>query len=379
MDGRDGLLASLYAGISDGERMQRFVQGLSSAVGCHSGSLTVRDLTRRRHLSVVAAGAMADAATVERFNTESGYVTDNLWFNRATARMRPGVVLVGDELASTSEIRQTRYYRDFLRQIDTMHTVALVASTRPDAVAILTFCGSAHRGAFTPGELALCRAIAPHWVNAFRLQRNVARASRNRSVMATYMLDGDMRLISASPAGEVLLRASVLRLAKGRTLEPSHPASRAAWGAAIRQLTASACPGAGDVCDDVIPFYADGGTLAGFGSLRPYGLHAAGAGVPEFVLTIDILARGTSQALGATLKRLFRLTDAEVALVLALRSEGDLALAAEICGIGTASARTRLQSIYEKTGTHRQLELQRMLDTLDGVLAAPPFEIGEAP
>lgn len=36
------LMEELYAGVTDPERMQSFVERLGRAVGCHSGSVTLR-------------------------------------------------------------------------------------------------------------------------------------------------------------------------------------------------------------------------------------------------------------------------------------------------------------------------------------------------
>jgi DNA-binding CsgD family transcriptional regulator len=74
--------------------------------------------------------------------------------------------------------------------------------------------------------------------------------------------------------------------------------------------------------------------------------------------------QATDPALAAALARRFALTprEAEVALVL---SRGiNLREVAQELGIGIATVRSHLQHLFEKTGTHRQVELILLLRSL---------------
>lgn len=195
------LMEELYAGVTDPERMQSFVERLGRAVGCHSGSVTLRDVQGGRHVALVAAGAMADPRTVERFNEDTLYSVDNLWFNRAAPTMRAGSVIVSDRVATLEEMRGTRYYLDFLRQIDTLRSVALCASRKPDQVTMLTFVGTERRGDFDAREVALCEALAPHFVNAFELRQSLQDAWRQAGTLALLLLDENLRPVSVNAGG----------------------------------------------------------------------------------------------------------------------------------------------------------------------------------
>lgn len=368
---KDELMEELYAGVTSPERMQAFVERLGRAVGCHSGSVTLRNVDAGRHTALVAAGSMADPRTVERFNEDTLYSVDNLWFNRAAPTMRAGTVMVSDRLASLEEMRTTRYYLDFLRQIDTLRSVALCASRKPDRVTMLTFVGTEARGDFSAEEIALCEALAPHFVNAFELRQALQDAWRQAGTLALLLLDEDLRVLSVNAGGEHLLLASILRVRRKAAVEPVHPASRARWNAMLKRLALRGSP-ACEPGGDIVALHGTDGLLAGFATLRPYGLYSPGAGTARFVMTVNTLMRRSSSGLVHSLRELFGLTPAESALAAALHQCGDLAAAAAACGIGVGSARTRLQSIFEKTCLHRQLDLVRMLDTLSGMLAAEP-------
>lgn len=155
------LLQQLYGGVTSPGQLHGFVDNLARAVGCHSGSLTVRDLARGTHVSLVAAGSMADPRTVERFNQESSYTRDNLWLARSAPLIKTGAVVVSDDAATIEEMRPTRYYKDFLHQIDTLHSIAMCATVTPGSLTMMTFVGSEQRGNFTQAERALCQSLAP--------------------------------------------------------------------------------------------------------------------------------------------------------------------------------------------------------------------------
>lgn len=362
-------MEELYSGITDAERMQGFVAGFGRAVGCHSGSVTLRDLRGGRHVALVAAGAMADPRTVEKFNEDTLYSVDNLWFNRAAPGMRAGSVIVSDQLATLAEMRRTRYYLDFLRQIDTLRSLALCVSRNPEQVAMLTFVGTERRGDFNASEIALCHTLAPHFVNAFDLRQTLQEAWKQPGTLALVLLDEHLRVTSLNAGGEDLLLAKVLRVPRKAAVEPVHPVSRVAWNALVKRLAQS---GGAPLAtgQDIVPLHDAQGLLAGFASLRPYGHYIPGTGAARFVLTVNSLARRSAEGLAATLRALFGLTPAEAQLALALHEHGELAAAAVACGIGTSSARTRQQSIYEKTRVHRQVDLLRMLDSLNAMLAS---------
>jgi DNA-binding CsgD family transcriptional regulator len=58
---------------------------------------------------------------------------------------------------------------------------------------------------------------------------------------------------------------------------------------------------------------------------------------------------------------LFGLTPAEARLTRALAEGLDIARASHLFGVSIGTLRTRLKTIFEKTGTHRQVELIRVI------------------
>ena len=63
----------------------------------------------------------------------------------------------------------------------------------------------------------------------------------------------------------------------------------------------------------------------------------------------------------ALVRRLYRLTEAEAQVALRVMHGANLKQVAEELSISHATVRTHLQHVFDKTGTHRQAELVRLL------------------
>lgn len=89
-----------------------------------------------------------------------------------------------------------------------------------------------------------------------------------------------------------------------------------------------------------------------------------GAGSARAIVFILGSDRSSDLLDAELLRRLYGVTQAEARLAARLFSGETLADAASNCGIAQATARTQLRHIFEKTGTHRQAELMRLLVAL---------------
>jgi DNA-binding CsgD family transcriptional regulator len=365
----EGLLLDLYAGVADPDRMGRFIEGLAHGIGCHSAALTRRDFSSRSGNAMIAVGAMNDVANVARYEGEFVATRENLWFERARPHVRTGAVVIGEEWATSAEIKRGRYYADFLREIDTLYSAGLCGLMQPLRTVMLTFCRPERAGSFEDGELDLLRALAPHWVNACSLstQLEQARTLVDEAQPALFGLDTHMQLSWCNNSGESMLGGGLWSGRKRGLVTPTHAASRALWSKALRVVASGACNEAAPV-----PLYRRDGMLSAFAVIRPYGVFAAEEQLPRYLVTIRLLAQQSDDRLCKALVVMFDLTAGEAALAQQLHVDGDLGDAAAALGIGTPTARTRLQSIYGKTGLHRQRELQRMLDALNDMVGSAP-------
>lgn len=177
-----------------------------------------------------------------------------------------------------------------------------------------------------------------------------------------YLLDAHWNWVAGNALAEAFVVRGWWKGSKLARLDAGHPQTQGAWERA-RHHHADEAP------ERVFPVRDRNGALVAFAALH----HAEGNNEhPEYhlhSLVVRPLAWADTDALMLQLHRLFSLTEAEARLLLALRRDGDPSHAAVSLGITGGSLRTRLQVIYEKTGTHRLGPLLIMLDALANVIS----------
>jgi DNA-binding CsgD family transcriptional regulator len=176
-----------------------------------------------------------------------------------------------------------------------------------------------------------------------------------------------LRVGFTNPAAETLLRVGDgLRLRNGH-LTTSRPADERVLAAAVSvacnrtDQTNSATPRrACDLIrifrDDVHPPYR-----ACVFPLKPGHAVCGLASVSQAVLFVDDPNQDAIP--GDLISRAFQLTPAEARLAVHLTSGSTLSDAADVLGVTYNTVRAQLRAIFDKTATHRQTELVRLLQT----------------
>lgn len=353
----DALLDELYAGTGNPERMAAFMRALGDLTGSHITSFLREDFANPSASTFMTTGAGEDE--ILRY---SEFVGDNIWFQRTLPLLEEGAVFDGDRYVSQRELTASRYYDGFLRHIDTRHSVGICAAYQQQRGAFLTLCRSAGLGAYDEESLRLFKRLAPHVVNAFSLQMQFehlnAQASQvTRQKRGMFLLDSQWRWVGGNPVAEQMVVTGWWRGRLMSRLEPVHPQTRSAWQSLQRKLQS-------DATQQVMAVNDKHGVLAAFASAHVYGSATIGEHTPCYVMFVRPLHSPDTEAVNAQLMQIFGMTTAEAALVLALRKHGDTAHAATAIGITEATARTRLQVVFEKTATRRQADLLLLIDAL---------------
>jgi hypothetical protein len=358
-DGFDALLGDLYGGIGEPERLRRFVLGVAEATGSHVGAVFRQDFATPSASGLTASGVSADE--LSRFERE--YASENVWMDRARPQLRTGAVLFSEDWVSRRELRGSRYYAEYLRKIDVEHSVGIGGALQDERCAMLTFCRSARQGPYDEEQREYFERLAPHFVNAYavyaQLEHWRALATERAGVQrAMFLLDSDLHWIGGNDAAEGCIAAGWWRGRRGAALAPCHPVTCAAWRSLQRELAAGRSP------QQAIPVYEATGQLVAFARLHACAGPVTVDGMPSYTLFVRGVAPAGDDGLSLHVRSLFGLTAGEAELAISLRRSGELGHAANEVGIAESSARTRLQAVFDKTGTHRQIELLRMLDAL---------------
>jgi len=361
------VLEPLYAAVLEPERMVDFSGALCTATGSHVGAIMVHDGGHGRgHLELLVGADPAQAALYEQ-----EYATDNLWMLRGQKRMRAGGIMDSDTVASRAELKLTRYYNEYLRLGDVEQSVALCAKADAEGAVVATLCRAGSLRPYADHHLALMRRVAPHWANAYAIQRRLSHlqqrvdtleAAVEAAPLAMAMLDEHLHVTRMNWAAEQLFRqAHVLRL---RNEQPEALFDGGLLRQALQEaVTGHHVDGAPVRHAGKVILRDAAGRNALVASINPLaGPHRTG----DSVAILFLQSIGTSRPLAAALRQLFTLTPTEAALACAFYRYGDLAQAALECGIALSTAQTRIKVVYDKTGERGQPALMRLLAAVAG-------------
>lgn len=354
----DALLGELYAGANDRNRLASFLQLLGNATQSH-----IITYLRSDHFNPELSTLMTVGAGPDEISTYSEHAGGNLWFERCLDEIRPGAVFNGDAYVTRKELLASQYYDGFLRHIDTQHSVGICAAFEQNRGVFLTLCRSPQVGIYDGACERLFERLAPHVVNTLSLQvqfdhldAQAGQASLRQRGM--FLLDAQWNWVGGNTVAEDMVAAGWWRGRHLAPLEPVHVITRRVWAVLQRNFAS------GLRLQQVLPVHDRGSNLVAFASVHAYEAAATGKHVPRYVLFVRPLHPSNTETLSAQLNALFGLTSAEAALALAMRAHGKTATAAVALGITDSTARVRLQTIFEKTSTHRQADLLLMLDAL---------------
>ncbi len=281
-------------------------------------------------------------------------------------RIPTGLVYNTNDLLTTSQLQRTRFFADYVRVLDVGESLGSIGgdgSSELRPVAGLVMYRNPSARSFEAGDRARLAKLQVHFTRALEIRMRVRRAATDAVTQAFDTLtdavmvlaaDGTV-LIANSAADRLLAQRSYPQVRFGRlraqAADQSAQLERALSDCAKCQMGASESfvvrlagePGSGVVAHLVPP-----------PARWAVGPRAAGI---AFIL---VEGRGTIGA-GDILKTLYGLSQAEVALVLAL-SEGLTPEAfGEIRGVSMNTVRTQLKSVFHKTAVRRQADLMRLV------------------
>lgn len=285
-----------------------------------------------------------------------------LWQRAASAPA--GSVLTDTMMMSKNELVRTEFYNDFLapqRLGSMLSTVTAVEDGRQTIIA-------AHRQPeFESGHVRLFQLLAPHLQRAVQLNVKLAKLELrheasaevlNRLERGVLLVDGSAGLVFANREAERLFAGGGgLRLTDGILCTGSEAdatlhaliAGCARGGAetgAGGSLTLSRGPGRAPLSLLVAPLRSDA---------NPFAMRR-----PVAILFISDPDRAVLSP-AAWIRQQFGLTAAEAAFATEIIAGAGIQAAADRLQISRSTGRTHLARIFEKTGTHRQAELVRLM------------------
>jgi PAS domain-containing protein/DNA-binding CsgD family transcriptional regulator len=297
----------------------------------------------------------------------------------ALERVPVGKLFTADEHFDGGRFRKSEFFNDFLVPYGVPYVAGGRVLQSAGLSAVVAVLRNFRQGPFEPREVAALERLMPHLRRAARLhsqvgslrrQNQALEAALDRLTFGVLITDGAGRVLLLNYAAEEIAAANDGLLLQGGRLG----ATRAEEATALTRCIADAVrtagrrngQGGGSICISRPSGRRPFAVLVA--PLSPETALAAEYQLPAALILITDLDR-RPEVLGRRLVELFGLTAAEACLAVALVAGKRLEDIAEERGVRMPTLRTQMRAILDKTGTHRQADLMRLIVGLPAVRA----------
>ena len=367
------LVNAIYDAALDASRWDGVVAGIVHALGGRGGALLVYESGTRRILNVSNIGV--DDPHVRSYNE---YYCQLDPIAPALEAAADGTILAHHEIIPPRQARQTEFYNDFAFPFDIGDGLAARLRVDQGRIVWLNICAHLKSSSFAaPAQIELLQSLLPHLQRAFRIQgllgnlaieREYAHAALDRleNGIAFTARSGAVFFVNATGLAQCG-EADGITIARGGMLRAARSGENVVLHGLIDDATGAVngLPKAGSMMihrpSGARPFAIHVLPLKPGDAQRPF--EEAGTMVVIVDTSRDCVV------LTDLLVRLYRLTPAEANVAAhTLRCEGLQHIAGEL-RITLSTVRIHLQRVFDKTETHRQAELVRLLSRLHAGLA----------
>jgi DNA-binding CsgD family transcriptional regulator len=290
----------------------------------------------------------------------------------------PSRVVTDEIVPAGSGLLQSRFVNEWLRPQGMDHHVIAICTPTCSEIGGYFFGRPKRAGAYEADAVALLKVLQPHLARAMqvglRLATDTAKAraldafhGRSEGVL---LVDGKCGVLWANQAAEGLITAGDRLSSVGRALA----CHRADETRKLRQLVAGCSAGVLDGAGGMLAVHGHSGRrplsvlVAPIRGEHPFVIEPVAAAI-LFVSDPDRVA----WAPRSHLRELYGLTDGEARTAEALLDADRLADVAQKLGVTLATVRTLLQRVFEKTDTHRQSGLVRLMLAHGNSIGSPYF------
>lgn len=356
------LVHEIYHATVDPNRWSVALEKISAAVGT-TGCAVVTTEPRRTEITVRSSGA--DPASVTEYNEYFGRLDPT---PAALDKVPTGLVLPSPEVVDRDVLVRSEFYNDWADPYEYGDGAHAVLSRGDNGTTWLCAAAKVRPERFgTSEQMSLLRAIVPHLQTAITVQGRLSEFERHqRGLVATLdaLTDGvavvgrDGRVLRLNSAAEAIVaRGDGLCVCSGRL----HASAPHVDGLLDRMVHRA--------LDGAVEEPVTGGCVsvsrpAGRRSylVRAIPLIDDTPEEPPSTALVVIVDPDVSPAPDSdVLRHMYGLTRAEAEVALRVLDGKGLMPIAEELGVSLTTVRTHLQHVFDKTGTHRQAELVRLL------------------
>jgi len=361
------LIRQLYAAPGTQDAWAPFLDSLCLSVGgvcAHFLSVNTEG-----HAGVTLTVRMDPAA---RALYEQHWGAFDPWGHSVKLRSIPaGSVVFGEQLVPHAELQRTPFYAEFAAPNDLVRNIVGMIETAPGTLSVVSVGRTERQGPFAIAERALVSALMPHLRRALELHRRIAVADGMRDTMAGVLDSSARAIFMITPAGKVCwMNRAADRMTRSRDglaidrgeLCAIRPSDTVRLRALLQDAVATAT-GHGTGTGGWISLGRPTGRRPLAVLVAPVAGTAAGFWAVESSAAV-VVASDPDRQKGPdehVTRELFGLTPGEARLACLLAQGLSLDEAATRLALRAGSARSRLKAIFEKTDTHRQADLVRLM------------------
>jgi DNA-binding CsgD family transcriptional regulator/PAS domain-containing protein len=304
------------------------------------------------------------------------YSAVNPYLSRGPSAIRqpwPLLILTNEDYFPPDFLRRTEYYNDFLRpqQIESVAVIRLARHGQAETT--LNLARPPHKGPFSKDDLNLAARLQPHLVRALRINQSLGSRALvaghladmlDQSPHGVFLLDASGRIRHANRQAERLLAERDGLCAVGGRLGAAGSGPEKPLDALIRR---AAGRGAGECSGGSMLLQTPSRTRPLSITVAPLRSERLAGPTGPWVLVCVTDLEANVALPENRLRDLFGLTRAEARVALALFEGASPREIAETLDVSFRTVRNQITRIFEKTQTHRQSELARLMMRLLGV------------
>jgi DNA-binding CsgD family transcriptional regulator len=370
------LIGEIYDASLDPSLWQRVLQAIASFIPVSAVNLFAQDAMKKNANVFYVHGL--DPAFIQSYFDK--YIKLNPLFP-ATLFFDVGRIVTEDDVLPRAQWLSTRFFKEWVEPQGYIDSLATVLEKSAMSVAMLSVLRHRRDGMVDDRARRNMALVVPHVRRALLIGKVIDLHKIDAAAFADaldglaagmFLVDGAGRIVHANVSGHALLAKGDVVRTSGLQLSAVEPRAQQALQDAL------AAAESGD------------GTIGGKG----IGIALAGPERVPHVAHVLPLTAGARREAGArhsavaavfvhqatlegstpfeTIAQHFRLTPAELRVLLAIVEIGGVPEVAPVLGLAETTVKTHLQHVFEKTGTQRQADLVKLVAGFLSPLAEPP-------